>query len=382
MKLTRTALLFCSVWVVLLAGLGLVRATAAASRHGPALVSAQPDHARTTVAAGRNRRRPGLARAGHLAGRRAARSSLRMRHAQLVESLQSNPQFRLVANGEMSLDSDSRRVAGVSLSAVADTGCSGRSTRSICTQSCRNAARDLSSPAGAFLEPWLPRDPTLELLKVLQRWQPMQEPNRQFDVWFDRRGRARACCWRRLRPRRSIRISNASPSMSCNRPSRRSLTGDDNMKIDGQRRRQILGADGRAHSRRSASARRGGDGRNDRAAADRVSQRRQRGAQCVAAGERRVAGTRSGQRALRQVHGITLAFGFTLIGVAQDYPIHLLSHRHATRSPVAVGARAVADARDGRGEHVHRVSRRFYFPASSGWRSSRASRSPASPSPA
>src|SRR5690606_32775077 len=28
-----------------------------------------------------------------------------------------------------------------------------------------------------------------------------------------------------------------------------------------------------------------------------------------------------------QVHGITLAFGFTLIGVAQDYPVHLLSHR-------------------------------------------------------
>ena len=29
------------------------------------------------------------------------------------------------------------------------------------------------------------------------------------------------------------------------------------------------------------------------------------------------------------MHGITLAFGFTLIGVAQDYPLHLLSHRRA-----------------------------------------------------
>jgi hypothetical protein len=26
-----------------------------------------------------------------------------------------------------------------------------------------------------FLEPWLPRDPTLELANVLQRWQPTQE---------------------------------------------------------------------------------------------------------------------------------------------------------------------------------------------------------------
>ena len=31
------------------------------------------------------------------------------------------------------------------------------------------------------------------------------------------------------------------------------------------------------------------------------------------------------------VHGITLAFGFTLIGVAQDYPMHLLSHRRPDR---------------------------------------------------
>jgi predicted exporter len=33
------------------------------------------------------------------------------------------------------------------------------------------------------------------------------------------------------------------------------------------------------------------------------------------------------------VHGITVAFGFTLIGVVQDYPIHLFSHQHAGLSP-------------------------------------------------
>jgi predicted exporter len=36
-----------------------------------------------------------------------------------------------------------------------------------------------------------------------------------------------------------------------------------------------------------------------------------------------------------EVHGITLAFGFTLIGVAQDYPVHLFSHQHAGLSPLA-----------------------------------------------
>jgi predicted exporter len=34
-----------------------------------------------------------------------------------------------------------------------------------------------------------------------------------------------------------------------------------------------------------------------------------------------------------RVHGITLAFGFTLIGVVQDYPIHFFSHQHAGLSP-------------------------------------------------
>ncbi|HJY36157.1 MAG TPA: hypothetical protein VJ299_01770, partial [Steroidobacteraceae bacterium] len=36
------------------------------------------------------------------------------------------------------------------------------------------------------------------------------------------------------------------------------------------------------------------------------------------------------------VHGITLAFGFTLIGVAQDYPMHLLSHRRPDHEPVDI----------------------------------------------
>ena len=55
------------------------------------------------------------------------------------------------------------------------------------------------------------------------------------------------------------------------------------------------------------------------------------------------------------VHGITVAFGFTLIGVAQDYPIHFFSHQRTRRAAVCERARAVADAGDGRGVDVHRV---------------------------
>src|SRR5690606_6709593 len=41
-----------------------------------------------------------------------------------------------------------------------------------------------------------------------------------------------------------------------------------------------------------------------------------------------------------QVHGITLAFGFTLLGVAQDYPVHLFSHARP-REPLLRTARHI-----------------------------------------
>ena len=43
--------------------------------------------------------------------------------------------------------------------------------------------------------------------------------------------------------------------------------------------------------------------------------------------ERGVAGLAAVSAMFGTVHGITLAFGFTLIGVAQDYPMHLFSHQ-------------------------------------------------------
>lgn len=38
-----------------------------------------------------------------------------------------------------------------------------------------------------------------------------------------------------------------------------------------------------------------------------------------------------------EVHGITLAFGFTLMGVAIDYPLHLFSHAERSDGPTAIG---------------------------------------------
>ena len=49
-----------------------------------------------------------------------------------------------------------------------------------------------------------------------------------------------------------------------------------------------------------------------------------------------VAGLAAVSAVFGSVHGITLAFGFTLIGVAQDYPLHLLSHQRPGVEPRTV----------------------------------------------
>ncbi len=49
-----------------------------------------------------------------------------------------------------------------------------------------------------------------------------------------------------------------------------------------------------------------------------------------------VAGLAAVSAVFGTVHGITLAFGFTLLGVAQDYPLHLLSHRRPGVAPADV----------------------------------------------
>ena len=55
------------------------------------------------------------------------------------------------------------------------------------------------------------------------------------------------------------------------------------------------------------------------------------------------------------VHGITLAFGFTLIGVAQDYPMHLFSHLEPRNLPLETARAGVAAAGHRRGQHLHRL---------------------------
>ena len=271
---------------------------------------------------------------------------------ELVAALQDSREFRLVTNGEFTLDSvpDELLPYRFLLSPTVDTQ---RFDAQYLHAELLARARDLASPAGSFLEPWLPRDPTLEMLKLLQRWQPMQEPRREYDVWFDRSGR------------RALLIAESqAPAFDPDRQRaalqelERALTAaasGASVKMTRERRRKIFGADGAAHARTSAGPRHGGDCRHDPVAADRVSPHRQHRAQCAAARQRGACRLGRGERAVRhrarhhacfRVHAHRRRAGLSAAPAESSAP-----------GPGAGGNRttSLADARDRSSEHLHRV---------------------------
>lgn len=251
----------------------------------------------------------------------------------LAAELTAHPLFRLVTNGELAPDDAPEELLAYRylLSPNLDTHTFDAATLRAELQA---RARDLASPAGAFLESWLPRDPTLELLTVLQRWQPAREPNRLYDVWFDRDGKralllaeTRAASFDPDAQRAAIAALRAA-HVAIDPDQRLSLTisgtGQFSVMMQERTRREaetfgVMATLGMIILMLSAY--------------------RSGGALLYSALPLASAGL-TGLSAVSAwfgtVHGITLAFGFTLIGVAQDYPVHLLSHRQPARANLAV----------------------------------------------
>ncbi len=254
----------------------------------------------------------------------------------LVDALRGDPAFLLVANGDFALDSfpDELLPYRFLLSPTLDTH---RLDRDYLAAALAARSRDLGSPAGLFLEPWLPRDPTLELLGVLQRWLPTQEPRREFDVWFDHGGtralllvETRAPAFDPGAQQAALDRLDAALASSAAPPGVK-------MTVSGAGAFSALMA-----ARTSAAAQTIGLADSIGLVVLLLIAYRSVGSvvlsalPLVTAG---IAGIAAVSVLFGAVHGITLAFGFTLIGVAQDYPLHLLSHRRADRTAEEVARR-------------------------------------------
>ena len=185
---------------------------------------------------------------------------------------------------------------------------------------------DLASPAATLLKPLLPRDPTLEMLVLAQRWSPPKPPAMRDGVWFSADGAALL-----LAQTRGAGFDPAAQGAAIDalQAAFHSLPDVDgaHLEISGPGYFSVL-----------ISAKTRGE-------ADRIGAVSTIGfilllllayrspvllllaALPIASGG--LAGVAALAWLFGSAHGITLAFGFTLLGVAQEYPIRLLSHRRA-----------------------------------------------------
>lgn len=256
----------------------------------------------------------------------------------LRASLASSPRFAMLANGgDTGLDAIPARLRPYRY-LLSDRFDAAPLDEETLRRQLQQRVQDLGSPAAALIEPLLPADPTLETLHLAEAWQPSQAPQRQYGVWFDRSGRRALLVAETVaagfdpdgQAAALAEIDAAFSGIAAGTGARIEATGPGafSVEVGGRTRREA-----------------GWIGTIDSIAlvlllwiAYRSWKAPLLGALPLAsaglAGLGAVAAVSDG------VHGITVAFGFTLIGVAQDYPIHLFSHQRKGRTPLA-SARAL-----------------------------------------
>jgi len=198
--------------------------------------------------------------------------------------------------------------------------------------------QDLGSPAAGLIEPLLPSDPTLETLHVAEALQGAASPQRLHGVWFDPAGReallaveTRAAGFDPSGQQAAVdAVQAAFAKARGDSATRLVMTGPGafSVEIGGRTQREanwIGSVDTLGLILLLLLAY-----RSWRTPLFGVLP-------LASAG---LAGLGAVALLFPGVHGITVAFGFTLIGVVQDYPIHLFSHQRAGVSPWA-NARAI-----------------------------------------
>ena len=248
----------------------------------------------------------------------------------LRRQLAANPLFALVANGDTGLDAIPARLRPYRY-LLSDTLDTQRLDAATLRDALDARVQDLGSPAASMVEPLIGSDPTLETLKLAESWQPANAPQRLNDVWFDRSGKQSLLVAETIAPGfdptgqqaavSAIQKTFASVHGASASTLMLSGPGAFSVEIGGRTQREA-----------------GWIGTIDTLGlvlllwfAYRTWKAPLWGVLPLASAG--LAGLGAVAMLFDGVHGITVAFGFTLIGVVQDYPIHLFSHQHAGLSP-------------------------------------------------
>ncbi|MEO8746856.1 MAG: xanthomonadin transporter, partial [Rhodanobacter sp.] len=191
---------------------------------------------------------------------------------------------------------------------------------------------DLSSPGASLLKPLLPRDPTLEVLKLAQLWAPARTPDLRDGVWFSARGEALLL----------VQTAAAGFDPSAQEAAVAGIEHAFHALPESAGTQLELSGPGYFSVVLSAQTRHQADwiGRISTAGFIALLLLAYRSVSSLLLSALPIASAAlAGIAALTlvypAVHGITLAFGFTLLGVAQEYPIRVLSHRRAGENALA-----------------------------------------------
>lgn len=247
----------------------------------------------------------------------------------LREALSADTQFELIANGEQAgLDAFPERLLPYRYlidGLPADAFSSDRLSEAL-----QMRLQDLGSPAGGLIEPLLPSDPTLQVLRVAEALQPASAPQRIDDVWFDRSGKQALL----LLQTHAAGFDPGAQQLAVDTINTRFAT--------------IAGSSGSRLELSGPGAFSVKIGNRTASEASMIGTLDTIGMilllwfayrswkmpilgflPLASAG---LAGLCAVALGFDGVHGITIAFGFTLIGVVQDYPIHFFSHQRPGRS--------------------------------------------------
>jgi len=246
----------------------------------------------------------------------------------LAEKLRNDPNFARVINGEnldVQLDSELLPYRYL-LSPTLD---SNTFDAPFLHEELQQRMEDLASPAADMLKDILPRDPTLEVLKLAQRWMPAKAPIMRDGVWFSPRGEALLLAQTKAAgfdPGAQTAAIASLDAAFAQLPE----VGDAKLTISGP---GYFGAKVAATTR-SEAEHLSAIGTAGFLLLLIVAYRS--GAVIALVGLPLVSGALAGLYAIAlafgEVHGITLAFGITLLGVAQEYPIRVFSHRRSDAS--------------------------------------------------
>lgn len=193
--------------------------------------------------------------------------------------------------------------------------------------------QDLASPAAQALESLLPSDPTLEIAAIASGWTSRRSPRTIDGAWFDATGQ------------RALLLVQTEAAGFDPDGQQRALAKLDSAFREagaGSAVHMIVSGPGRFSALMKERTQRETTWLGSMATIGLVvllivAYRRWRVPVLapLPLATAALAGLAAVGAVYGEVHGITLAFGFTLIGVAQDYPVHLFSHQHAGLSPVA-----------------------------------------------